>query len=176
MVSIHSPISNPSSSLSKPFQTSSSTPITIGITTNFMFHSFLSSLARSKYFSLFLLSLIFHSVVNTMQQLLFILLIITIKVWSSGQVYVICLGLKIPENFIYLILRNMVVWSNFNFLHNSQWITFPTQSCLVLYSFWASLLPSLIMGLMVSSISPHNLHSDKYPWERYEPLILPAMG
>ena len=27
--------------------------------------------------------------------------------------------------------------SNFNFLHNSQWITFPTQSCVLLYSFYA---------------------------------------
>ena len=32
------------------------------------------------------------------------------------------------------------VRSNLNFLHNSQWITFPTQLCLVLYSFCANLL------------------------------------
>ena len=30
-------------------------------------------------------------------------------------------------------------------LHNSKWITFPTDSCLVLYSFCTSLLYSLIM-------------------------------
>ena len=47
-------------------------------------------------------------------------------------------------------------WSNLNFLHICQWITLPTQSCLVLYSFCANLL--LIMWLMVSSLSPHNLH------------------
>ena len=29
----------------------------------------------------------------------------------------------------------LFVWSNLNFLHNSQWITLPIQSCLVLYSF-----------------------------------------
>ena len=34
--------------------------------------------------------------------------------------------------FIYLL----VVCSNLNFLHNSQWIIFPTQSCLVLNSKW----------------------------------------
>ena len=34
----------------------------------------------------------------------------------------------------------------------------PTQSCLVLYSFRANLLHSLIMWLMVSSLSPHSLH------------------
>ena len=30
--------------------------------------------------------------------------------------------------------------SNFNFLHNFQWFIFPTQSCIVLWSFPASLL------------------------------------
>ena len=50
------------------------------------------------------------------------------------------------------------MWSNTNFQHSSHWITFPTQSCLVLYSFCISLLHPLIMSLMVSSLSPHNLH------------------
>ena len=45
-----------------------------------------------------------------------------------------------------------------NFLHNYQWITLPTQSCLVLYSFCANLLHSFIMWLMFSSLSQHNLH------------------
>ena len=44
-----------------------------------------------------------------------------------------------------LCIYHLFVRSNFNFLHNSQWITFPTQSCLVLYSFCANLLHSLIM-------------------------------
>ena len=39
-----------------------------------------------------------------------------------------------------------------------QWITLPTQLCLVLYSFCANLLHSLIMCLMVLSLSPHSLH------------------
>ena len=43
-------------------------------------------------------------------------------------------------------LYHLVVWSNFNFLHTFHWITFPTPSCLVSYSFCASLLHSLIMG------------------------------
>ena len=29
----------------------------------------------------------------------------------------------------------LFVWSNLIFLHNSRWITFPTQSCLILYYF-----------------------------------------
>ena len=45
-----------------------------------------------------------------------------------------------------------VVRLNLNFLYNSQWITFPTQSCLVLSSFCSSLLHSLIMWLIVSSL------------------------
>ena len=40
-------------------------------------------------------------------------------------------------------------------MHNSQWIT---QSCLVFYSFNANLLHSVIIWLMVSSLSPHNLY------------------
>ena len=57
-----------------------------------------------------------------------------------------------------LCLYHLFVWSNFNFLHNSQWITLPTQSCIFLHSFCANLLHSLIMWLMVSSLSPHNQH------------------
>ena len=51
-----------------------------------------------------------------------------------------------------LCIYHLFVWSNF--LHISQWITLPTQSCLVLYSFCANLLHSLIMWLMVSSLIP----------------------
>ena len=58
-----------------------------------------------------------------------------------------------------LCLYHLIVWSNLNFLHNSQWITFLTQSCLVLYSFCVNLLHSLIIWLIVSALSPHNLHS-----------------
>ena len=45
-----------------------------------------------------------------------------------------------------------------NFLHNSQLITFPIHSCLVLNSFCANLQDSLIMWLIVSSLPPHYLH------------------
>ena len=57
-----------------------------------------------------------------------------------------------------LCIYHGLVWSNFNFLLISQLITLPTLSGLVLYSFCANLLHSLIMGLMVSSLSPHSLH------------------
>ena len=61
-----------------------------------------------------------------------------------------------------LCIYHLLVWSNFNFLHISQWITLPTQSCLALYSFCANLLHSLIMWLIVSSPSPHSLHLPFY--------------
>ena len=57
-----------------------------------------------------------------------------------------------------LSVYHLFVWSNLNFLYNSQRITLPTQSCLVLYSFCTNLLHSLIMWLIVSSLSPHSLH------------------
>ena len=52
-----------------------------------------------------------------------------------------------------LCIYHLFVWSNLNFL---QWITLPTLSCLVLYSFGSNLLHLLIVWLMVSSLSPHN--------------------
>ena len=48
--------------------------------------------------------------------------------------------------------------SNLIFLYNSQWITLPTQFCVVLYTFCANFLHSLITRLIVSSLSPHNQH------------------
>ena len=57
-----------------------------------------------------------------------------------------------------LCIYHLLVWSNWNFLYIFQWITLPTQSCLALYSFYASLLHSLIMWLMVSSLSLHSQH------------------
>ena len=57
-----------------------------------------------------------------------------------------------------LCIYHLLVWLNLNFLHISQWITLPTQSCLALYSCCANLLHSLIIWLMVSSLSPHSLH------------------
>ena len=57
-----------------------------------------------------------------------------------------------------LYINNFSAWSKPNLLHSSQWVTFPTQACLILYSFCASLLHSLIMWLTVSFLSLHSLH------------------
>ena len=52
---------------------------------------------------------------------------------------------------------NLFVWSNLNHLQNAQLITFPTQSCQILYSLCTSLLPLFIMWSIVSSLSPYNI-------------------
>ena len=57
-----------------------------------------------------------------------------------------------------LCINLLFVWTNLDFLLISQWITLPIQSCLVLYSLCANLLLSLITWLMISSLSPLNLH------------------
>ena len=57
-----------------------------------------------------------------------------------------------------LCIYHLLLWSNLNFLHISQWIAWPIQSCQALYSFCANLLHSLIMWLMVSSLSSHSLY------------------
>ena len=57
-----------------------------------------------------------------------------------------------------LCIYHFLVWSNLNFLHISQWITWPNQSCLASYSRCTNLLHSLIKWLMVSSLSTHSLH------------------
>ena len=54
-----------------------------------------------------------------------------------------------------LCIYHTLVWSNLYFLHISQWITLPTQLCLALYSFYANLLHSLIMWLIVLSLLPY---------------------
>ena len=50
-------------------------------------------------------------------------------------------------------IYHLFVSSNLNFLHISQWITLPTQSCLVLYSFCANLLHSLIIIIIISLLT-----------------------
>ena len=69
----------------------------------------------------------------------------------------------IPENFTsnflgwilvcrYAILI-LIVWLNFNLLHSSQLITYPTQSCLVLCSLCSIYLCDSLFHLL-----PHDLH------------------
>ena len=186
MVSTRPPTSKSSSPFSNPLVTVPNTPITIGIIVTCMFHSFFNSLARSRYLSFFShsFSFILWSAVtakSTILQVFFLLLLIIIKSGLlAGIRWSVCmlmsnrsLCLAFSRTGAGLCIYHLFVWSNLNFLCISQWITLPTQSCLVLYSFCANLLHSLIMWLMVSSLSPHSLHllfcwvlsiSDIYLW------------
>ena len=163
----------PTSKSSRPFNDSlvivPKAPITIGTIVTFMFHSFLYSLARSWYLSFFSHSFRFilwsaRTAKSTILQILFLLLIIMSGL-LAGIRWSVCM-LKSHRSWCVsfsrtgagLCIYHLLVWLNFNFLHISQWITLPTQSCLALYSFCANLLHSLIMWLMVSTLSLHSLH------------------
>ena len=50
-------------------------------------------------------------------------------------------------------IYHLAVWSNSNYLHNFQYITFITKSWLLLYSFCAGLLDTIIIRLILSSLS-----------------------
>ena len=159
---------------SKPFNnpvvTVPNAPITIGTIVTFIFHSFFNSLARSRYLSFFSLSFRFilwsaGAAKSTILQILFLLLIIMRSILLAGIRWSVCMlksHRSLCESFSRtgagLRIYHLFVWSNWSFLHISQWITLPTQSCLALYSFCANLLTSLIMWLIVSSLSPHSLH------------------
>ena len=125
------------------FVTGPTAPIIIGITVIFMFHSFCSSLARSRYLSLFSISFSFTlwsagTEKSTIRQVLFFSFFFFYYqlVSSSGRYKMVRLYLEIPENFMRvsfsmtdsgLCIYHLFVWSNLKFLHNSQRITLPTQ-------------------------------------------------
>ena len=69
-----------------------------------------------------------------------------------------CLFVLFSRTYSWLCIYHYFICSNFSFLHNSQWITLPTQSCLVLNSFCDNLMHSLIMWLIILFLSPHSQH------------------
>ena len=161
IVSTHLVISKSSSPWINPLVTVPGAPIAIGLIITCMFHSFFFTfLVRSRYLSLFLFSFDFtlwsvHNFTNS----LFFLLTITqsscqAEIWWSVHISKsqrsLCISFS-KMNSGWCIYHLIVRW-NFNFLHYSYWINLPTQLCLVLYSFCASLLHSLIMWLIVLSL------------------------
>ena len=165
MVSTHLVISKSFNPCTNPLVTVPRAPITIGITVTFIFHSFfhfpLQGLAT--YPSFCPLSILLCGLLGQQSpqfsKFSFFLLIITrsghlAKIrWSiciSKSQRILCTSFSRTDSE--LGIYHLFVWSKFNILHSSQWITFPTQSCLVLYSFCANLLHSLIMRLIISCI------------------------
>ena len=59
---------------------------------------------------------------------------------NSREIY----ASHVPEQIICLCIYHLIIWLNFNFLHNSQWITFPTKLRLIFF-----LLHSLIIIIVV---------------------------
>ena len=130
-------------------------------------HGYFSSLTKSKYWSLFSFSLIFTLWLagiakSTIRQVLFFLLLTITRSGDEAKIrWSVCV-LKSKRILLHFILHfdsvlckyNQGERSNLNFLHYSQWIPFPTQLCLVLYSFCINLMHSLIMWLIISSLSP----------------------
>ena len=174
MVSTRPPTSKSSSPFSNPLVTVPNAPITIGIIVTRMFYSFFNSLARSRYLSFFSHSLSFilwsaGTAKSTILQVFFFFFFLLLIIIKSGLLagirWSVCmikshrsLCVAFSRTGAGLCVYHLLVWSNLNFLHISQWITLPTQSCLALYSLCANLLHSLIIWLMVSSLSPHSLH------------------
>ena len=78
------------------------------------------------------------------------------SVCTSKSLESLCVSFSRTD--VELRIYHLFVWSNFNFLHNSLWITLPTQSCQVFCPFCVTLLHSLLMGLIVSSLLLHNQH------------------
>ena len=77
------------------------------------------------------------------------------SIWISKSQRILSVSFSMTDSD--LCRYHLVVWSNFNLLHNSQWIIFLVQSCLVLYSFCASLLYWFTIWLIVLSLTTNFL-------------------
>ena len=163
MVSTRLPNSKSSCPFSNILVTVPKAPTTIGIIATFMLHIFFNSLAKSRYLSFFSLSFSFilwsaATTNSTILQVPFFLLII-IRSGSLAEIRWFVsisksqwnLFVSFSKTDLGLCIYYLLVWLNFNLLHISQWITLPTQTCLVLYTFCDNLLHSFIW-LMVSSL------------------------
>ena len=142
LVSSWTPTSKSSSPFNNPLVTVPNTPITIGIIVTRMFHSFFNSLARSRYLSFFSHSFSFilwsaGTAKSTMLQILLFLLII-IRSGLLGETRYVCQSLI--GVYVCYFLGQVLGCANticlygqiLNFLHIFQWITLPTQLCLLL--------------------------------------------
>ena len=153
-----------------PLVTVPNAPITIGTIVTFMFQSFFQFSSKVEVLILLFTFLQIYSVVrrdskvnNFVDSLPFLIIMRSdLLAGIRGSVCMLKSHRSLCESLSRIgagfCIYHLFVWSNWNFLHISQWITLPTQSCLALYSLCANLLHSLIMWLIVSSLSPHSLH------------------
>ena len=150
-------------SFPNPFGTVPSIPPTIVIIVTTMIHNFFSSLEKFKYLANVLLS--FFLSLSKKRPALFFFLInggsgLLARIWwflcISKYKGILCVSFYSTDST--LSIYHLLIWWNFSFLHNSQWITFSTHSCLFLYTFYTRLLRSVTMGLIDSLLSSHILY------------------
>ena len=137
MFSILTLIFNTSSLFSKLLETVPSVPTTSDITVTFMFYIFFWFLARSKYLSIFsfFFTLLFTvTVKSNCWLILFYLIIITRSGRVAGIRWSVCISkfqkllcVSFLTTDFGLCIYYLVVWSNLNLLHDSQWTIYPTQ-------------------------------------------------
>ena len=132
MVSTRPLISNSSSPFNNPLVIVTRAPTTIRIIVTFMFHSFFSSPARSRYLSFFSLSFNFTlwsagTAESTILQFLFFLLIIIRSGCLAEIRWSVCISISkrslctsFSRTDAGLCIYHLLIWSNLNFLHNSQ--------------------------------------------------------
>ena len=161
-------ISKSSSLFNNPLVIVRRAPITISINVTFFSHNllgfFFSFLARSRYLSLFSFSFNFtqHSPQFSKYAFFsfsflfffFFFLLIIKKVFKSGRDFFYLYVSQNPKGVCashslgHILDCSYTIYSygqNWNFLNSSQWITLTTKSFLVLYSFCANLLHSIII-------------------------------
>ena len=139
IVSTCPPTSKSSRPFNYPWVIVPKAPITIGTIATFMFQNIFNSLARSRYLSVFSHSFRFNlwsagTANSTILQILFVLLIIIRSGLLGGIRWSICilksrrsLCVSFSRTDAVLRIHHLLIWSNLNFLHISQWITLPTH-------------------------------------------------
>ena len=161
IISIRLPISKSSRLFNNPLVTVPNAPITTGTIVTFMFHSFFF------YFYVLILFFTFLQIYlwsagtakSTIVQILIFLLIIMRSGLLAGIKWSVCMlksHSSLCESFSRtgagLWIYHLLVWSNWNFLHISLWITLLTQSCLALYSFCANLLHIILLIIISQNL------------------------
>ena len=107
---------------------------TTGITVTLLIHNFFSYRSRSRYFSKFLLYFIFtffflYPLGDECFSSCFL-----VGIWISISQTILSVSFSRTDSGLY-IYHLSVRW-NFSFSYSSQWITFPTQLILFLYSLY----------------------------------------
>ena len=151
MVSTHSLISKSSSPFNNPSMTVPRVPIINCVNVTFIFHSVFQFLSNVLVFILLLNFFLFCSVFSRDSQVynsanfIFGWILLDLIVSPSLDALLVCQNpigvcVSFSGTAAGLCIYHLFAWSNFNFFHNSEWITLPIQSFLVLYTFSGYLL------------------------------------